>query len=145
MSPAELTAYLHQHIPLTAALGARVTRSDKHEIEIHAPFAPNVNHRGTAFGGSLATLGILSGWAVLHQALTREKISARLVIQKSECGFIEPVNADFVAVSRIGTKEWTKFVATLKRYNRARITVTSSISAKGREAVTHEGAYVALI
>lgn len=145
MLPAELTAYLHQHIPLTAALGARVTRSDKHEIEIHAPFAPNINHRGTAFGGSLATMGILSGWAVLHQALSAEKISARLVIQKSECDFAEPVNAAFSAVSRIGEKEWAKFLATLKRYNKARITVASQIHAEGAEAVIHKGTYVALV
>ncbi|MEK6806241.1 MAG: YiiD C-terminal domain-containing protein [Pseudomonadota bacterium] len=145
MSPAELTAYLHQHIPLTAALGARVLRSEKHEIEIRAPFAPNINHRGTAFGGSLATMGILSGWAVLHQALSREKILARLVIQKSECDFAEPVNVEFTAVSRITEKDWTKFVTTLKRYNKARITALSQIHAEGVEAVTHKGTYVALL
>lgn len=145
MSPVELTAYLHQHIPLTAALGARVTRSDKHEIEIHAPFAPNINHRGTAFGGSLATMGILSGWAVLHQALSHEKISAKLVIQKSECDFAEPVNAAFSAISRITEKDWHRFLVTLKRYNKARITVASQIRADGVEAVTHKGTYVALV
>ncbi len=145
MSPPELTAYLHQHIPLTAALGARVTRSDRHEIEIHAPFAPNVNHRGTAFGGSLATMGILSGWAVLHQALSREKISAKLVIQKSQCEFAEPVNTGFNSISRITEKDWAKFVATLKRYQKARITVASQIHAEGIEVVTHLGTYVALV
>lgn len=145
MLPADLTVYLHKHIPLTAAVGAAIVRSEALEIEIHAPFAPNINHRGTAFGGSLATMGILSGWALLHQALSREKISAKLVIQKSECEFAEPVNADFTAISRMPEKDWAKFVSTLRRYNKARITVASEIHAEGREAVAHKGTYVALL
>src|SRR5437773_915061 len=105
MTPDALTEYLHQHIPLTAALGARALRCDAHEIEISAPLKPNLNHRGTAFGGSLATLGIVSGWALLHLALRREHMTARLVIQRSECEFAEPVEDGFAAISRLPEKD----------------------------------------
>lgn len=145
MSPAELTAYLHEHIPLIAAVGARIVRSEALEIEVHAPLASNTNHHGTAFGGSLATMGILSGWALLHQALSREKIAAKLVVQKSECEFIAPVNADFTAISRMAEKDWAMFVSALGSSNKARITVASAIHAEGREAVIHKGTYVALV
>jgi thioesterase domain-containing protein len=144
MTPDALTEYLHQNIPLTAALGARALRCDAYEVEIGAPLKPNLNHRGTAFGGSLATLGIVSGWALLHLALRRENLPARLVIQRSECDFAESVEGEFAATSRLGEKEWLHFVATLKRYQRARITIHTDICAGKSTAVRHQGTYVAL-
>ena len=144
MTPDALTEYLHQHIPLTAAMGARALRCDAHEVEIGAPLKPNLNHRGTAFGGSLATLGIVSGWALLHMGLRREQLPARLVIQRSECDFAEPVADEFAATSRLTEKEWLHFVATFKRYQRARITIHTDIRARESTAVRHRGTYVAL-
>jgi thioesterase domain-containing protein len=145
MSAEEFTQYLHRHIPLTAAVGAQVLRYRPGEIEISAPFAPNINHRGTAFGGSLATLGILSGWAVLHLALREEKMEARLVIQNSSTDFAEPVNEDFIAVSRLPPPDRERFMKTLRRYRRARVTVNTEIRSSGAPAVTHKGTYVALM
>ena len=144
MTPDALTEYLHQHIPLTAALGVRAVRCDTYEVEIGAPIKPNLNHRGTAFGGSLATLGIVSGWALLHLAMQRERLAARLVIQKSECDFAEPVDDEFAATSRLTEKEWLRFVATFKRYQRARITIHTDIRVRESTAVRHQGTYVAL-
>ena len=144
MSPAELTEYLHRHIPLTAALGAQVTRCATEEVEIAAPLAPNLNHRSTAFGGSLAALSILSGWAVLHLALLREQIQARLVVQRSETDFSVAVTGRLVAVSRLPDAAWAKFLATLRRHRRARIAVETLIRQGDAPAVSHIGTYVAL-
>src|SRR5437879_2446420 len=113
MSPQALTEYLHRHIPLTAALGAQVTRCDPQEVEIAAPLAPNLNHRSTAFGGSLAALSIVSGWAVLHVALQREQIEARLVVQRSETDFASAVTGPLIAVSRLPVAAWDRFLVTL--------------------------------
>lgn len=144
MTPEAMTEYLHQHIPLTAALGARVLECGEARVRIAAPLAPNLNHRNTAFGGSLATLGILSGWTLLHFALRARGIEARLVIQKSACEFIEPVAEEFIAESALPAAEWERFVATLARHRRARIEVSSIIHAAGQPAVTATGSYVAL-
>jgi len=144
MTPDDYTEYLHRHIPLTAAVAARVRRMEPGLVEISAPLGPNTNHRGTAFGGSLSTLAILSGWVVLQQALQAEHVAARLVIQKSECDYMEPVDADFSAESRLPLEEWPRFLQTLARRGRARITVLSLIRADGREVLRASGTYVAL-
>jgi thioesterase domain-containing protein len=130
---------------LTAALGAEVLSCEAGRVRVAAPLAPNLNHRNTAFGGSLATLGIVSGWALLHFALRRENIDARLVIQKNECEFIEPVAQEFVAESCLPEAEWQRFVNTLTRRRRARIVVQSDIRAAGLLAVKSSGTYVALL
>jgi thioesterase domain-containing protein len=144
MSPQAFTEYLHRNIPLTAAMQLRVLRSDAGSIELLGPLPPNRNHRDTAFGGSLATLGIVSGWALLQQELRRQGLDARIVIQRSECDFVEPVDADFTAQCSLPAADWQRFLATLDKRGRARITLHSSLRCAGREVVRHSGTFVAL-
>ena len=144
MSPEAFTAYLHRNIPLTAALQLRVLHSGGDRIELMAPLEPNRNHRDTAFGGSLATLGIVPGWALLHQGLQQEGIEARIVVQKSDCDFLEPVSEAFTASGSLPAEEWLRFLATLRKRRRARITVQTTLRSAGREVVRHSGTFVAL-
>lgn len=145
MTPGELTEYLHRHIPLTQAIGARVVSCEAGRVSIAAPLAPNLNHRNTAFGGSLATLGILSGWTVLHCALREQNLDARLVVQKHECDFLEPAADELIAQSQLPQEEWTRFLSMLQRRQRARISIESEIRAGGTLAVKSTGTFVGLL
>jgi len=78
----EITAYLHQHIPLSQHLGAAVEAYDGASLRLGAPLAPNLNHRSTAFGGSLSALAILSGWTLLHLNLRERAIEPRHPAQR---------------------------------------------------------------
>lgn len=144
MSPDEFTAFLHRNIPLAGAMQLQVVDCGGGKIELQAPLAPNRNHRDTAFGGSLATLGIVSGWALLQQELQHQGLDARIVIQRGECDFVEPVAAEFSASCNLPDAQWERFLATLRRRGRARITLHSSLRCAGREAVRHSGTFVAL-
>ena len=144
MSPEQLTAYLHEHIPLVAAMQLRVLRNDEQGLVIEAPLEPNRNHRGTGFGGSLVTLGIAAGWSLLQQALRREGLQARVVVQRSECDYLEPVTAAFSAAAAVQPEEWAKFADSLRQRGRARIVVHSTLHCAGREVVRHSGTFVAI-
>jgi thioesterase domain-containing protein len=144
MSPEAFTEYLHRNIPLTAAMQLRVVRGGDDAVELAAPLAPNRNHRDTAFGGSLATLGIVAGWALLQQALHRESVEATIVVQKSECEFLAPAAAEFFAESRWPAEQWTRFLDTLLRRGRARITVHGTLRSTGHEVARYSGTFVAL-
>lgn len=143
MSPEVFTEYLHREIPLTAAMNARVVRSERGEVEISAPLAPNRNLHGTAFAGSLATLGLISGWVVLDRALHDADLKAHLVAQKNECIFHAPATQELRAVARIPADEWEKFLNALRSKGRARISVITEIRAGETLAVTHTGTYAA--
>ena len=93
---------------------------------------------------SKATLGIVAGWTLLQQGLEREGLEARIVVQKSECEFLQPVAAEFFAESRLPAEEWPRFLATLRKRGRARITVHSTLRSAGQEVVRHSGTFVAL-
>lgn len=147
MSLDELTRYLHEHIPLTRHLGAAVEAWDGATVRVGAPLAPNLNHRSTAFGGSLSALAILSGWALVHLALRQRGIDARVVIQRTELDFEAPVDGDFTATSSLPpARDWDRFLATLARHRRARIAVTATLrAASGVVGGEHRGTYVAVL
>jgi len=146
MNLSEITAYIHEHIPLTAHLGATVEAYDGASVMLSAPLGPNLNHRNTAFGGSISALGILSGWTLLFLKLRECGIKNRLVIQRSAFDFEDPIAADFTARCALpDAATWEKFLRTLQRHGRARITVLSRIESASGAGGTHEGAYVAMV
>jgi thioesterase domain-containing protein len=141
----EITAYLHEHIPITRSLGVRVEHYDGQSVRLAAPLAPNLNHRATAFGGSLSSIAILSGWVLLHLQLRDHGVSNRLVIQRSAIDFDAPVEGDFTATSTLPPPTtWNRFLSTLARHRRARVTVASTIACASGVGGRHEGTYVAV-
>ncbi len=140
-----INRYIHEQIPITAAMGARVESYTASQIVIAAPLAPNLNHKKTAFGGSLATLAILSGWTLVHLKLREEEISNELVIQRSSFDFLKPVEGDFRASAELADPgEWDRFIKVLKRRGMGRITIQSRIDGPDGLAGEHEGVYVAI-
>lgn len=145
MTPDELTAYLHEHIPVTRALGVVAEAWDGATLRLAAPLAPNLNHRSTAFGGSLSAVAILSGWALVHLALRDRGIEARVVIQRTELDFEDPVDGDFTATSTLPAEEaWSRFLSTLTRHGRARVEVTATLRGPSGTGGEHRGTYVAV-
>lgn len=64
LSPEELTASMHAHIPIVAAMGVRVLRAERGHAVAALPFEPNRNHFGAAYAGSLYTVAEVLGGAI---------------------------------------------------------------------------------
>ena len=140
-----LERYLHQQIPLSAAMGVRVRMATPERVQLAAPLAPNVNHNETVFGGSAAALATLSAWTLLHVRLARAELHARLVIQRSAMEYERPVPGDFEAVCRFSDEfAWERFRATLVRRGRARLTLAAHLVYDAQRMATFEGDFVAL-
>jgi thioesterase domain-containing protein len=138
-----LTRFLRDSIPLTHALDVRVTEASEGRVRLVAPLTPNLNHHGTAFGGSLATVGILAGWTLLHMSLEDAGVPASLVVRHVELDYLEPVNGDLIADSVLPLQDWPRFVEVLQRGRRARIDVESTLRGNA-DAVRVKASYVAL-
>lgn len=143
-TPEAINIYLAEHIPVSQALGVSVTMFDAESIRIAAPLTPNLNHRNTAFGGSLSSLGILAGWSIVNFNLLELGLNCRVVIQKSEMEFLHPVDGDFEASAK-RPETWETFVKTLQRRGKARLELPSEILLKGKIVATHKGLYVAVL
>ena len=128
MTKKGLERYLHQHIPLSQAMDVSVVTASSDCIVLHAPIAPNINHTGTVFGGSAVTLAILSAWSLVHYLLIEKGLECSIVIQQNDMTYQKPMEGDFNASARLTRAEdWSRFVKTLTRRERARINVTSSL------------------
>jgi len=140
-----VTAYLHDHIPLTAHMGVSVVAYDEQSVRVSAPLEPNLNHRNTAFGGSLSTLGILAGWTLLHLRLQEAGIANRLVIQKSAMDFKRPAMDTLEAVcAQTDLVEWNRFKQMIVEKEKSRITLVSEIYSDGELVAVNEGVFVSL-
>lgn len=142
----EIQNYLYERIPITRSMDVHVLYYDGQTIRLAAPLLPNINHRNTVFGGSIATLGILANWTLLHLKLEETGLPFRLVIQKSYVDFMEPVDDDFeVEASLPDGEQWDRFWKTLTRKKKSRLAVRSELKLRHKTVAIHEGAYVAIL
>jgi thioesterase domain-containing protein len=144
MQPLDIEHYLHEHIPLSSAMGVRVLSASREAVRLSAPLAPNINHRATVFGGSASAAAILAAWTLLYVRLQGEGIAARLVIQRNSMHYEKPMSDNFIAEARLPVDAlWENFIKTLQRKGRARIQVVSRLECQGEKAGELQGEFVA--
>ncbi|MCP5046874.1 MAG: thioesterase [bacterium] len=143
--PHQVRQYLYDHIPISKAMGLEVVEASRNRVEISAPLGPNINHRATVFGGSASALAIFSAWTLLHLRLTHQGIRCRLVIQRNSVNYDAPIQDTFTAVCTFDDSDgWQRFMSTLERRKRARITVHSVLYCRGNNVGSFTGDFVAI-
>ena len=145
MDALELQAYLHAHIPLSAAMQVAVRAVEPDGVTLAAPLAPNINHRETVFGGSASAVAILSAWSLLHTRMLAEGVHARLVIQSNAMDYDKPIFGAFTARSSLAEPDqWPRFMRMLARMRRARLRVNAVLESDGAVVGRLTGEFVAL-
>lgn len=140
----ELQKVLHSEIPLTKAIGIEVVEYNDSGLTLSAPLGNNTNHKATAFGGSLYSVCVLSGWGLIYLLLKERGLSGHVVIQESSTRFLSPVTTDIVAKCAFeSAKQCDRFIHTYKRKGMARIVLQSRVICNDRDSVLFEGSYVA--
>jgi thioesterase domain-containing protein len=135
--------FLHEQIPLTLAMGATVESYDAGQLVLSAPLAPNHDHLGTAFGGSLAALATLAGYALLWLQLGDRQ--AHIVIRESTMRYRRPVRGTLRAVClRPDDATWAAFHSTFEAAGKAHIKLRVHIEHAEQTCVEFEGEFVAI-
>lgn len=118
-------------IPVISGMDVDILKIAERSITLSAPLNTNINYEGTAFGGSLNTLCILSSYLLVHHALKSKDIRFNsLVIQDSSIKYLSPVNVDFKAQSRVEVKDVNLLVKLIEKKGVGRITVQAEIRPK---------------
>ena len=139
---AALEQILHSEIPISKAMGIRVADYDGASLQLEAPLEPNTNHKSSAFGGSLYSIAVLCGWGLLHLKLADARMHKHIVIQEGSIRHLHPVVHDLHAECRLDEAAFKRFLLTLKKHGRARISLAAIITDEGRTAVEFSGRYV---
>jgi thioesterase domain-containing protein len=139
---AALEQILHNEIPISKAMGIRVANFDGASLSLSAPLEPNTNRHGTAFAGSLYSLAVLCGWGLLDLKLAEAKLHKHIVIQESSIRYLHPVEHGLYAECRLDNDAFKRFLRTLKKHDRARLSLDVTISEDNLPAVEFSGRYV---
>lgn len=137
---------LHTKIPLTKQMDVRVAGYDGRTLILKAPLDRNVNDKGTAFGGSLFSLAVLSGWGLLFLKLKEENLSGEIVIHESSISYRLPVTGVLEARCSIPEgEEYADLIERLRAGGRGKISLETDLMRESRVAVSFKGRYVVQI
>jgi thioesterase domain-containing protein len=89
---------IHDEFPLARHIGIEVEHVADDRLVLCAPFAPNANHNGTAFGGSQFCIAVLTGWAWATCYLAARQVAADAVIQESSIRYVAPARGPLRAI-----------------------------------------------
>jgi thioesterase domain-containing protein len=140
--------YLQQRIDreimLAKPMGIIVEAANDARLVLRAPLAPNANHKGTAFGGSLYSLAVLTGWAWLTRFLATRNLDAEAVIQESNMRFLKPVHGEMRAcIDTPADADIDKFQKMLVRADRGRIRLQVKMHEGSTLATVFDGLFAA--
>jgi thioesterase domain-containing protein len=131
---------------LAKHIGIVVESADDDAVVLSAPLAPNANYKGTAFGGSLYSVAVLTGWAWVTRYLAARGLAADAVIQESSVRFLAPVLGDLRARTTAPSEaQIEKFRKMLQRAGRGRIRLRVEINYGDTVAALFEGVFAAAI
>ena len=131
---------------LARHIGIVVESADDAAVVLCAPLAPNANYKGTAFGGSLYSLAVLTGWAWVTRYLAARGMAADAVIQESSTRFLAPVHGELRASAAAPSDpQIDKFHKMLQRAGRGRIRLRVDIHYDKTPATLFEGVFAAAI
>mgnify|MGYP001043930423 CR=1 FL=1 len=141
-----LTDTLTRKIPMGAAMGLSVERLDDHGLVLDLPLAPNINDKGTAFGGAMSSALILAGWSLPRLLLRRENRAADLVIGRCELRFLAPIHTGFKAICRWPDQAAiSAFLSGLDARGKGLLDMTPEITVDDTVAASLSARYAALI
>ena len=134
--------YLHTHIPISRAMGVEVVEQSDSAITLAAPFAPNINHQGTVFGGSIASVATLAAWTMIYVRLKAHGINGDLVVQRSNLEYLLPMRSRFTARCELDEQSWQRFSAMFERRQKGRLHMLSEVYCEESLTCRLEGDFV---
>ncbi|KAF1013384.1 MAG: hypothetical protein GAK31_03533 [Stenotrophomonas maltophilia] len=133
-------------MPAVRAMQIRLDGYAESVLRITAPLAANVNDKGNAFGGSLASVLTLSGWALVSLRLQLAGHDAEVYVADSNLRYLAPIYEDLHAHAQAAeSSAWDTFLATFRQRGKARISIVASQpGSNGRAAAELSGRFVAI-
>lgn len=98
---------IHHDIPLTQSMAWVIESINDQELLAAAPLAPNINDKGTFFGGASAALMTVSGWAFIKYHLEQRGWMNDVVIHKSQNQWQKPQTDDArIIITAVQPMDW---------------------------------------
>ncbi|HWR98724.1 MAG TPA: YiiD C-terminal domain-containing protein [Candidatus Methanoperedens sp.] len=140
----DVNAYLARNVPITRAMGIRLRSFGADGVTMSAPLRPNINDKGIAFGGTLASILALSGWAFTDLTLRAAGEAADVLIAAATIRYLAPVAGRIVARCPPPPAAAVEaFLSAYRRRGRARLELEAFVESGSARAALFAGTYLA--
>ena len=132
-------------IPLLTAMELSFVDYGDLTLTMEAPLAPNINNKGTAFGGSIASICLFGGWAVATLSFIDSGIdNTEIVVFRNDMTFERPARGLLTVKARVDADEFNAVLARLKDGDTGRIRFDVNVETfhDDRRCATMGGVYV---
>ena len=132
-------------IPLLSAMQLSFVDYRDLTLTMQAPLAPNINNKGTAFGGSIASICLFGGWAVATLAFTDHDIhNTEIVVFRNEMTFERPARGLLEVRAYLEPDDFKACLSRLEAGDpgRVRFDVHVELFHDGERCATMQGLYV---
>jgi thioesterase domain-containing protein len=137
---------INDEFPLARHLGIDVELAADDRLVLTAPFEPNANHNGSAFGGSQFCIAVLTGWAWVTRYLAARQVATDAVIQESTVRYLAPAYGPLRAILQPPPPEPVeKFRKMLRRAGRGRIRLNVDVHGGAKLATRFHGVFAVSI
>jgi thioesterase domain-containing protein len=130
-------------MPPAGAMRIRSVGADADTLRLHAPLAANLNDKGCAFGGSLASIMTLASWGWVVHRLAQAGQVADVFVADSQLRYLAPLYDDLAAEARLREdQDWPGILRCLAERGRARASLVACVrDAAGTPVATMEARY----
>ncbi|WP_331460591.1 YiiD C-terminal domain-containing protein [Halomonas sp. IOP_31] len=136
--------WLETAIPMAGRFGMQRLYWQDATLLCDVHLAPNLNDKGTGFGGSLMAQSTLLGWCWTTLWLRARGFRRDVVIAEATQRFLAPVTADYRLSCRAAEpEEPTRFAAQLDAHGKGRIKLVQQIHVDDRLCFEAIGDYAA--
>lgn len=142
MSGAALDDFIAKYLPTAQHMQISVEHYDGRSLRLHAPLAPSINDKLTAFGGSIYVVAVMACWGMVYMRCVDYGLDPDIVVAEASIEYLKPVTGDIVASSLVSDeKNWENFFHRFEERGKAKIDLSSEIIVNGEVAVRFKGLY----
>lgn len=139
MVPEQVTALVHAAIPATSHLGLQVLELRPGYVRLLMPFAPNRNHLGTMYAGSLVALAEIPGGLL---PMSMPELAVLPIATSLEVKFLRAARADAFLTVDIDPENLRALAAEAHRAGKAEFELLTEVrDADGELLMTCRGSY----
>ncbi|MBZ9557352.1 MULTISPECIES: YiiD C-terminal domain-containing protein [unclassified Modicisalibacter] len=142
---AAFQAWLEQAIPLVGHLGLQSMAWEDDALVWQLRLAPNLNDKGSGFGGSLAAQATLIGWTWTTLWLRARGRRQDVVVAHASQRYLAPVTADYRLICRPQTAQGASDLqASLRERGKGRLALAQQLYVGDTLCFQAEGDYAVL-
>jgi thioesterase domain-containing protein len=125
LTPSDMTAEsktaLLKSIPILQHMGISVDAVSRGYVKLRLPFAPNINHVGMIYAGSLFSLAESPGGIIFNTAFSFAEFVP--VVAKFDIKFIRPALSDITVEAQLDETELNRIHSEMRNKGKSRFTL----------------------